>query len=398
MSRETKVGLLVSLAVILAFAVILSMNLADEPYARADSGPRGQGVHLVTYQVHGGGDVIDEAVREQRSHADSSHAHSTENQPGENAARAVADVPPPVRVATPEMADAADPRSVDPAASYNDDDHGLMVSPGSALLPETPAPRRVEVAGESRDAVAGEPRAAEPRQNDRPAADDYTVRPGDTLYTIAERVYGEGQGGLWRRILKANPGLDANVLRPGKTLVIPHPDHQPRRTEQAESPRREADETDRPAAAQRRTYLVRAGDTLSEISTEVYGTCRKWQQIVAANPGLDPAALPVGKTLVIPPEGGADPSEVAIADALDRARRIADDTRGDAAPHSQYEVRPGDTLWRIAENHFGDGARWKELMVLNSDQLSAPEDVRTGMSLRVPAVARTAMVHGAATR
>jgi LysM repeat protein len=53
--------------------------------------------------------------------------------------------------------------------------------------------------------------------------DAVTVRAGDTLWSIAERYYGEGQGGRFTDILAAN-GLDPSVaerLQPGQRLVLP---------------------------------------------------------------------------------------------------------------------------------------------------------------------------------
>jgi LysM repeat protein len=49
-----------------------------------------------------------------------------------------------------------------------------------------------------------------------------------------------------------------------------------------------------------RTYTVQAGDTLADITTLFYGSPGAWRTIVAANPGLDPAALQPGTTLTIP--------------------------------------------------------------------------------------------------
>jgi len=54
-----------------------------------------------------------------------------------------------------------------------------------------------------------------------------------------------------------------------------------------------------PPAGQRR-YVVQEGDTLALISSVFYGDAASWRRIVDANPGLDPAALPVGQELVIP--------------------------------------------------------------------------------------------------
>ena len=51
------------------------------------------------------------------------------------------------------------------------------------------------------------------------AVNKYTVRRGDTLWSIALRTYGDGH--RWRDIIAANPGLDPKKLRVGQTLVMP---------------------------------------------------------------------------------------------------------------------------------------------------------------------------------
>ena len=51
-----------------------------------------------------------------------------------------------------------------------------------------------------------------------------------------------------------------------------------------------------------RTYIVQPGDTLADITALFYGSPTAWRTIVAANPGLDPAALQPGTTLAIPPK------------------------------------------------------------------------------------------------
>lgn len=47
----------------------------------------------------------------------------------------------------------------------------------------------------------------------------YTIQRGDTLWSIAQRVYGDGQ--RWRDIIAVNPGLDATRLRVGQQIVLP---------------------------------------------------------------------------------------------------------------------------------------------------------------------------------
>ncbi len=47
----------------------------------------------------------------------------------------------------------------------------------------------------------------------------------------------------------------------------------------------------------------------------------------------------------------------------------------------EYEVQPGDTLWGISQNHFGDGQKHTLLMEINSIQ-----DIRAGQIILLPVV------------
>jgi nucleoid-associated protein YgaU len=51
------------------------------------------------------------------------------------------------------------------------------------------------------------------------SAGSYTVRHGDTLYSIAKSHYGSGKE--YTRIVSANPGLTPERLRAGQKIVIP---------------------------------------------------------------------------------------------------------------------------------------------------------------------------------
>jgi nucleoid-associated protein YgaU len=48
-------------------------------------------------------------------------------------------------------------------------------------------------------------------------------------------------------------------------------------------------------------YIIKRGDTLSEISQRKYGTSKLWRKILEANPGLDPRAMSIGQKILIPP-------------------------------------------------------------------------------------------------
>jgi nucleoid-associated protein YgaU len=50
-------------------------------------------------------------------------------------------------------------------------------------------------------------------------------------------------------------------------------------------------------------------------------------------------------------------------------------------------VRPGDTLWSIAEQAIGDGTLWPALYRANRDQIKDPALLHPGQRLSVPEVA-----------
>lgn len=116
------------------------------------------------------------------------------------------------------------------------------------------------------------------------------------------------------------------------------------------------------AASSPRRHLgheVVAGDELWSLAQRYYGDGAQWQAIVAANPALasDPLGeLTIGSTLTI-----VEPVELVT-------------------------VRPGETLWRLAERHLGDGRRWPEILELNRGRIADPDLIRAGWVLRVPMV------------
>lgn len=49
-----------------------------------------------------------------------------------------------------------------------------------------------------------------------------------------------------------------------------------------------------------------------------------------------------------------------------------------------YEVKKGDTLWKIAEAHYGDGSLYKKIFEANKDILKNPDTIQTGQKLHIP--------------
>lgn len=58
-----------------------------------------------------------------------------------------------------------------------------------------------------------------PAPDTAPNAGQYTVQKGDTLWSIAERFYGNGQ--RYVDIIDANPGIEPKKLREGQTIYLP---------------------------------------------------------------------------------------------------------------------------------------------------------------------------------
>src|SRR4051794_2669626 len=119
-----------------------------------------------------------------------------------------------------------------------------------------------------------------PVVDDTPAADRgdvYVVQRGDTLWDIAAARLGDGT--QWRRIAALNYDRDqpdgrqldpSHQLLPGWRLVLPAREHP--------SGGREDED--------RRTRVVRPGDTLSGIAAEELGSADRWPEIARASAGI----------------------------------------------------------------------------------------------------------------
>jgi len=50
----------------------------------------------------------------------------------------------------------------------------------------------------------------------------------------------------------------------------------------------------------------------------------------------------------------------------------------------KYVVKKGDTLSTIAQEHYGDANRWREILEANKDQIENPNVIRPGWELDIP--------------
>lgn len=183
-------------------------------------------------------------------------------------------------------------------------------------------------------------------------ADSYTVKKGESYYTIAKKMLGSSS--RWREIERLN-SIPAEELRAGAVIKLPAKD---------------AGGTTSvtpgvPGAPGGKTHVVAKGETLGDISKVYFGTTTKWKQIVEANPGVRPENLKVGQSLAIPDLPAAAPG-------------------GASAPigGNTYTVKSGDTLESIAASTLGKKSAWKQIVEVNPGL--QPTSLRIGQVLAIP--------------
>ena len=139
---------------------------------------------------------------------------------------------------------------------------------------------------------------------------EYTVKAGDTFFTLAQRF-----NTTVAAIQQANPGVDPNRLQIGQIICIPGTPTPP-------PPSRCPSGTFE--------YTVKAGDTFYLLAQRYNTTVAAIQQ---ANPGVDPNRLQIGQVICIPGTTTAPPSGKCPSDTF------------------EYTVKAGDTFYILAKRY-----------------------------------------------
>jgi nucleoid-associated protein YgaU len=124
-----------------------------------------------------------------------------------------------------------------------------------------------------------------------------------------------------------------------------------------------------PAISRDSEITVRPGDSLWKLSRRLLGAGSRWQDWLSANPGLlDPHVIQPGTILVVP--RATAPASAASAKVL---------------------VRQGDSLWKIAVIHYGNGTDWQCITTANSI-LGDPDQIYPGQVLVLPAACSSSQI------
>jgi nucleoid-associated protein YgaU len=51
---------------------------------------------------------------------------------------------------------------------------------------------------------------------------------------------------------------------------------------------------------------------------------------------------------------------------------------------NSYVVKKGDSLSKIAKQHYGDADQWRKIFEANRDQIEDPDLIHPGQTLRIP--------------
>lgn len=322
MTREVKLSLILGFAVVLGVGVLLSDHLSGARQARLEGLNPETGVQPVaTYTP--AADVpplilVDENGRPQ-------------NPPQQRIPAPAPGNPRPDSVAPVRVADANSPQPVEPEPQVPLIDRlrermakGVTKAVDDLRNGNTPPSAAQLTTGESLDFSASHPidpaagfadaqpapEAIESSINAIPEATPpaepeiatYTIREGDTLWSIASRQLGDGKRHEEiARLNRDRMGKDG-TLHVGASLRLPP------RTHAAKTPSKPAD-TDKPgslAATRKKNgktfYTVKSGDTLGGIAAKFLGSSSKYEDILLANASTlkDEDSLEVGMELMIP--------------------------------------------------------------------------------------------------
>jgi nucleoid-associated protein YgaU len=92
-----------------------------------------------------------------------------------------------------------------------------------------------------------------------------------------------------------------------------------------------------------------------------------WNAIKAADPSMSDVLveMTIDPSIAPPPAAGG--------------------SRGAAGAEQTYSVKSGDTLSKISKQFYGDANKYMKIFEANRDQLTDPDKIKPGQTLKIPA-------------
>jgi len=196
---------------------------------------------------------------------------------------------------------------------------------------------------------------------------EYTVRPGDTLSSLAALFL--GSHGRYLELFDANRETLATPddLRPGMVLMVPITNR--------DAGKRPTDQSDRSAGTTEPVTRQVAVEHAPVESAAPHGDvsptdeARRLFRPAGAAPFLKTRPVSRGSGTLLPP--------------MDATSGSQPDETVEASPRT-YTVRRGDTLEGIAVQTYGDARAVRGLLDANQDVVRDPRRLKPGMTLRLP--------------
>jgi len=362
MARETKVGLLAGLAFIICFAVILANRGATVPPGLTNSFLP-QGTLELPKVVQRSQPDVNRVARNRPQ-----PQPAIQPQPDQFTANPVdqgqGHVQAPQNMANEAPATGAQvPVYPNPTAALPASTTGVAQYTRPAEIPAmtTPQLEQALASRERGDGVAQPPTGvpahpvaltgsdamstgARPTLGQTPLpiqGDPYTVKPSDTLSSIAASHYGTKSKQGVETIFDANRGVltDINSVKSGTVLTIP-----------------------KRATPQQTTTVA---------------------EKAPSNPsGGEIKTVPVASKVAEKP--GTEKKSAKIEDPRKTPPIVADASKAADKKYRWYQVQKNDRYASIARDQLGDAGRWHEVFEMNKDKFPNPQQIREGVRIKLP--------------
>lgn len=133
------------------------------------------------------------------------------------------------------------------------------------------------------------------------------------------------------------------------------------------------------------SHEVMAGETLWSISEKYFKSGYNWTDIAAANKLKNGNLIEKGQKLTIPDVAPKKQTVAVKSEAKSEMKVEIMSDKSDVKAGSEYEIKPNDSLWKIAVATYGDGYQWVKVYKENKAKIGRnPNILISGTKLSLP--------------